>query len=180
MIETKLNYIGSINLGCEVICSDPCYTDYGIDSDINTYIKNVKRGIYNAYYETMQLKGWGNRISSIIVFNAMYEDGIYKEIDTTDFEWYGDCCVDSGTCGIFDYDYYDDTHDDEDYHNEWYDIYICKLLDKVALFEGNSICSSSGLGDGCYGVYVKYDDKGKVIAIQIKYIDKDDEEENEY
>ena len=166
--KSKMTFIGNIKLGCEVICSDPCYDTYGEVSFVNTTLANVKAGMYNAFYETTDIEDWGNRVSQILVMHEDY--GV--NFDFSDFEYIGDCCVDSGTCGIWDYEYYETYHEDG-LNDDWYDTNICYLLDKVALFGGQSICSSSGIGDGCYGVYGKYNEKDQLIAIQIKYFEED-------
>ena len=177
-MENDIRFIGNIKLGCQVVCSDPCYDDYGDDSSVNCTFNNVKAGNYYAFYGTADFKNWGNRITQIIVTHEDYNSDIIT--DFSDFEWIGDCCVDSGTCGIWDYDYFETYHEDG-LNDDWYDNNICNLLDKIALFGGVSICSSSGFGDGCYGVYGKYNDKNQLVAIQIVYIsDEEDDDVNDW
>ena len=71
--------------------SDPCYS---LDTWCQTKLSNVLPGLYNVEVEKSDLDGWGTRISSITVIHKNHED-------KSNWEYYSNCGVDSGQCGVF-------------------------------------------------------------------------------
>ena len=94
--------IGEIELGNMAFLSDPCY---GTKCRGNTTI-NTLEGRYNAYVTYTERNTFYSekRISSILVVHKDFSSK-YKKMPKDEREMLI-CAVDSGTCGIFNYDYY--------------------------------------------------------------------------
>ena len=154
--------IGTISLGEISFLSDSCYGTY---SNLNTTIK-TKPGEYKVYVTYCEdkddfLKG---RIGSLI---AIHKDAKDKTFPTDDRENLK-CYVDSGTCGIFDGEYFEETHTADDVDDDWYEKFVIPM-DNYVITDGKGAISSSGIGDGCYKVYARYEN-GVATAIRIKYL----------
>ena len=123
--------IGTISLGEISFLSDSCYGTY---SDLNTTIK-TKPGEYKVYVTYCEdkndfLKG---RIGSLI---AIHKDAKDKTFPTDDRENLK-CYVDSGTCGIFDGEYFEETHTADDVDETYYSLQY--FLDLAAKGDTNAI-----------------------------------------
>lgn len=155
-----------INLGNKVIVSDPCYK---LGTWCQGVINNVKPGIWS--YECRHERSEG-RVAELIVRHQDHPDA--EPTKLMGFE----VGVDSGTAGIFDYDYYYEHHYpklDED----WYHSNVCdQIYDREYITDGKGVWSESGWGDGSYECYVSIFNK-EIVAIKIVFInfDIDDEEE---
>ena len=103
----------TIELGKKVIISDP---GYNMDTWCIGILNDVLPGTYKCFYEIIEDNSWGRRIASIEVKNKDYE--FYDFSENLDVE----IGVDSGQCGIYDYDYFKQNNQKED----WYDK-ICNL-----------------------------------------------------
>lgn len=154
-----------IELGNEVYLTDPCY-------DTTTWcqqlLKNVKSGKwvvdyeYNEYEDGMQQE---------IILSLAHEDygmtifGDYDEV--VDSAILG---VDSGTIGVFDKDYYEKYHFENEIDRDWYEKNICDFAH--TLRRGANITDDKGVwvntsyGDGEYiaEIYMK---NGEVCGIEI-------------
>ena len=90
-------------------------------------------------------------------------------------EYKGDCGVDSGQLGIFNADYYESNCGDNNYDDveSWYRR-MCELTlnePKWGIADGgDGVVSESGYGDGCYPLYVSYNDGGKIVGIRVEFI----------
>lgn len=156
--------IGEIVLGDKAYLSDPCYGEH-----VCNEIINVIPGTYNVYItrcESLDIFYKG-RVSSIFAIHKDYSKK-YNKLSADDREnlW---CSVDSGTCGIFDYDYFVSTRDDDDVDEEWYEKHIIGRMKDYLITDGKGAVSSSGVGDGTYPVYAEYD-KNKAYSIRIKFL----------
>ena len=125
--ETKLrrnsggdwqNSNGTITLGEVVKVSDPRYGD---DTWCSGKLTDVLPGEYECSHALMDEGDWGIRVSGIRVVHKDYL-GTIPDIKMSEI----DVGVDSGQCGIFDYDYYMQYHTAEDDDEEWYER-ICGL-----------------------------------------------------
>lgn len=82
--------------------------------------------------------------------------------------------MDSGQCGFFDPDYYEQNQSDDDFENlqSWYRR-VCKLTlhePDWETIEEKGVVASSGFGDGCYGVYVNRNRSGYIVGLKLKFI----------
>ena len=103
----------TIELGKKVIISDPAYN---MDTWCIGILNNVLPGTYECFYEIIEDNSWGRRIASIEVKHKDYEFYDFPEnIDAN-------IGVDSGQCGIYDYDYFEKNNQKEDWYRQ-----ICNL-----------------------------------------------------
>lgn len=156
--------IGEIELGEIAFLSDPCY---GTMSRGNTTI-SVIPGIYLVFVTRSESSDifLENRISNIIAVHKDYYSKFKTYPKNDKEELY--CAVDSGTCGIFDSDYYEQHHTENDVNDDWYDKNVINM-EEFIITEGKGAICSSGLGDGVYDVFAEYVDD-KAFAIRIKFI----------
>lgn len=98
---------GTITLGSKVMVSDPCY---GLNTWCQGVLENVLPGRYSCKVGLSDEGDWGIRVADIEARHVNYADGL--EYQAEDFE----VGVDSGTAGIFDYEYYCQYHTDS---SEW-------------------------------------------------------------
>jgi hypothetical protein len=180
-----------ITLGKKVVVSDPCYE---IPTWCQAVIDNVEPGEYECDVEKTDEGEWGNRCAVLRVIKL---DSSHKD---EDWEFYpADIGVDSGQCGVFDFDTYrrdSIVPEMEDVENEtgenwnyigwkeegekWYGK-ICEYTLFPECSHGgykNGYVSSSGYGDGCYPLYVTRNKNGKIDGFMIIFISDDEEEHN--
>lgn len=103
----------TIELGEKVIISDPAYN---MDTWCIGILNDILPGTYECFYEIIEDNDWGRRIASIEVKNKDYE--FYDFSENLDAE----IGVDSGQCGIYDYDYFEKNNQKEDWYSQ-----ICNL-----------------------------------------------------
>ena len=157
--------IGEIYLTDLTFLSDPCL---GTEDVGNCVIRTIP-GYYDVYITRSQSReiGFTNRVSNIIAFHRDYGKAMKKRYPTDDSENLY-CAVDSGTCGIFNANYYDEHHETNDVHDDWYEENVIKMDDYCITDEMGAICSS-GLGDGCYDVFAEYKEEN-AYALRIKFL----------
>lgn len=156
--------IGTITLSELTYLSDPCY---GFESMGNDVINTIP-GDYYVYITRSENKSeWlQNRISSIIAIHKDYAK-THKHYPNDDSEDLG-CAVDSGTCGIFNAEYFEKYHTADDVNDEWYDEHVIQM-GEFKITDGLGAICSSGCGDGWYPVFAEY--KGdNAFAIRIKFL----------
>lgn len=152
--------IGTIELGKEVYVSDPCYST---GMWCQAKLKNVRPGTYRCFASYLRVKGWGNRVASLWVFNEEY----LQKNPRKRFPSEPEACfvgVDSGQCGIFDAKYYEKRQPIE----AWYDT-VCETTCPVGILADKCVVSESGFGDGGYNVF-KVNDKEETVGIMVEYI----------
>ena len=178
----------TIELGPEVMVSDPCYTE---PTWCQIKLTNVKPGRYRAFHREHDSGDWGVRSSMIMVIHEDHIDDLLR--------WRkhpGEVGVDSGQAGIFSYDTYrkdgldievptkgydgrnfdwlDSISRDEE-GEDWY-----KKMCKITLTDtgwgtyNNGLVSRSGFGDGGYYLYVAARYR-KIIAMCIDFAVEEDE-----
>ena len=99
-----MELIGRFSLGNKVMVSDPCY---GTDTWCQGVLENVREGFWDAYIKITDEGNWGKRVAELVAINLDYNDeydGLTSE-DINELQEF-EVGVDSGTAGIFDYDYY--------------------------------------------------------------------------
>ena len=179
--------MNKITLGNKVVVSDPCYE---LDTWCAGTLNNVLPGEYKCDI-VKENNRWGERVSHLYAVHNDYNVKLKEINEMQDFE----VGVDSGTAGIFDYDYYALYHLGKT-DDQWYDHRICNAFYPNRMEMGISIIqthnkgvvSLSGFGDGSYTCFVKRNDEGQIIAIMIEYISdcededysNDDYDENDY
>ena len=155
-----------IYLSKEVYLTDTCY-------DITTWcqdlLKNVKEGKWLVDYEYNK---YDDGMKQEVILSLAHED--YGMAIFNDFyDEVKDSCilgVDSGTIGVFNKDYYEKYHFENDIDNDWYEKNICSATN--ALRRGANITDNEGVwintscGDGEYSanLYIK---GGEVCGIEI-------------
>jgi hypothetical protein len=156
--------IGKIELGEVAFLSDSCY---GTNSKWNCTMKVVP-GIYNIYITRAEHKDdfYKGRISNLIAIHKDYYKK-HKTLPTDDKEQLF-CAVDSGTCGIYDGEYFSKYHTEDDVDDEWYENNVIEM-DEFTITDGKGAITSSGCGDGLYRVFASYD-KENAFALRIKYL----------
>ena len=103
---------GTINLGSKVMISDPCYK---LGTWCQGVLENVLPGEYHCKVAFIDEGQWGIRVSKIMVLHKNYLNKTLR-VEECDFE----VGVDSGTAGIYDYDYYAKYHTDKYLDDVWY------------------------------------------------------------
>jgi len=157
----------------EVYVTDPCYE---IGTWCQGLVKDVLNGTWESYVE-YGTSGWEKGRVKALTVKHITEGNKHNVSDKADFE----VGVDSGTAGFFDAAKYPGKEDD------FYDR-VCNLTFTDAhggCIEFGTI-SSSGFGDGGYDCWVGKNSDGKVVNMEIIFIDDneedcgdDDEEEDE-
>ena len=103
--------IGEIALFDKVRISDPCY-------DMDTWcagtLEDVLPGIYHCFSQKVNTGRWGIRVASIEIRHKDYLDTNPKEIQDIDVG------VDSGTCGIYDLEYFKNIKNNSEIYKKWY------------------------------------------------------------
>ena len=168
----------TINLGSEVMVSDPCYS---VPTWCQHKLTDVLPGEYSSTaFKSDETDGWGMRCAALV---AVHKDYLEDELSwrTVTGATIG---VDSGQCGIFDMESYrnDSIVDeiitpDSNFHivfegegEKWYEK-MCKftLADQQWGSYNTGVVSSSGFGDGSYRLLVAKH-KGKIVGIAIDYL----------
>lgn len=166
-----------IYLNDKVVVSDPCYS---IPSFGQKIVDNVLPGEYNVISEMTNTKnGFGTRNKNIIAVHSSYK--INQKFKGS----FNIVCVDSGQCGIFDFDSYrndsisdiienviDFKIDKTESGDIWYEN-MCLLTltttDGWGVYKNGAV-ASSGYGDGLYELYLLTNKKNQVYGFKIRFI----------
>lgn len=168
-----------ITLGDKVLISDPCYS---LGVWCTCIIDNVKPGKYESKisYWSDTDSFFNNRVDSLGVVEESYID----DYEYLDWQFYSDSIgVDSAQCGIFDYSSLSSvvgtgTYDDK---SSFYGK-ICQGTSsdkKYTEYESCSVISQSGVGDGCYDLFIAKNEQDQVIAIKVVFLSEDESEDEE-
>ena len=167
-MRTKKVNLGIVNLGENVMISDPCY---GVQTWCNSLVLEVAKGKYNALVRIGKDGQWGERVTELTLCHESHKPFTALKHLEHHSAFIG---VDSGTCGIYDLDYFESNHDDHSSDEDWYqknvmnDFYYTK--EQAFITDGKGVHSCSGYGDGMYHAYVKRNENNKVFQITIKFI----------
>lgn len=159
------NHMKQIKLNSgKVIVTDPLYEP---SNGFNATLQDILQGMWNCEVETKSIALWGKRISSLTIRHEDYPNCCVQEHETN-------VCVDTGQCGFFSADYYEKNQPDDDCDNpqSWYRR-VCELTlnePKWGTIDDDGVVAASGLGDGCYDVYVKRNSSGYIVGIKLKFI----------
>jgi hypothetical protein len=171
-----------------MVCSDPCYS---LDTWCMGIVENVKNGTWLASIETSDEGDWGVRIATLEVRHNDFKDTNLKFVDELPFTG----GVDSGQFGFFDKEFYrnDESAKDlpkygfgDEFDKESGDIWYRACCDLTLGKERwgvlpNGVVSSSGYGDGSYGVFGEKNAEGEYVAFKVVFIwgDEGDEFDDE-
>lgn len=157
----------TIELENRVVVSDPCYS---LSTWCQGVIENAKPGKWICDYER-EYNDEG-RVSKLIIRHIEHPNAEPDKL--MDFE----VGVDSGTAGVFDYDYYAQYHEDG-LDEDWYEKYVVSNCDEHGvIIENQGFWTESGYGDGGYECYVSETDS-EVVAISIIFINSCENEDYE-
>ena len=160
---TKLLKLGSFKVTDEIIVADPCY-DY--DNLGTLILDNVLSGKYIATAEVEK-----NLVVSLHISHSYFKNDILES------ENLGYITVDSGQAGFFDFDFFRKNEGGEVGDlNTFYGLACAITLSpkQAGVIKKRGVVSSSGFGDGCYGVYVSRDEVGKIVAASLFFIEEED------
>lgn len=161
MKKTKITIDGPVYVG-------DCAQEY--DNGAGIVFEDVRLGQWNVSVKRVNDKAWGPRIAKLTVRHESAE----RRRPT---EYAGLCWIDTGQCGVFDLEYYKKNFPDDDFDNpeSWY-----RQMCDIAGTDGSKrlwgtkddkcVNGESGLGDGEYPCSVARDERGRIVAIEIKYI----------
>lgn len=154
-----MRYFGTIEVTNDKIrVSDPGYKP---DTWCNTVITDALSGKYDCYYIEednciAELRIYHESVALDTVFNENYSSSIG---------------VDSGLCGFYDEDYFQQININAKTKNDWYDkIYKIENFD---VLDKKCCITSSGYGDGVYDCYVHRNDSNKIDAAGIVFMYED-------
>lgn len=171
------------NLGSKVVVSDPCYE---IPTWCHAVVEGVLPGTYIGEINTSDEGVWGTRVANL---KAIHED---HHLTKHKIKWEqhpNTIGVDSGQCGIFNFDQYRDDKQSESYDielmfsgdwsdkpgDDWYQR-MCTLTNSEDSYgvTPDGIVSCTGFGDGAYTLMVgKVNDV--IVAFEIEFITEDDD-----
>ena len=151
--------IGVKNFHGSVDITDPCY-----DKDVWCRMNDVeiKEGDYTCFvwYQTdkgvYDGKPYSYKMVGII---GIYLDGIIPP--QKGMEEIGTIGVDAGLAGFF--------HNKPDYSDDAWSKFCDRISHGDAWIVDEGFYSSSGYGDGCYGVYAQKTD-GEITALEIRFL----------
>lgn len=160
-----------IKLGNKVLVSDPCYE---LGTWCTGVIENVKEGnyitevVYCEYFHPFLY----NRVAELeAILDGVDKDILNWEITEADIG------VDSGQCGIYDYESVKDIigAGEWDEKDTFYG-QACQCTDadeQYSELNGYGVVSRSGVGDGSYDLYIAKQDN-QVVGIKVVYIAEED------
>lgn len=153
----RRTYVGSVILQNTVIITDPCYN---IDT-LSPITIIVKPGRYKCYLWYSK-----NGVARLeLIHDSCKLPPIYNLIST-------EVIVYSGTCGIFDYQYFKENHLTEELTNIWYDLNVKPYID-----DSFNICNYKGIwntsDNGTYSLYAGYYNN-ECVSLQITFIEYED------
>ena len=166
-----------------MVCSDPCYS---LDTWCMGIVENVKNGTWLSSIETSDEGDWGVRIATLEVRHNDFKDTNLKFVDELLFTG----GVDSGQFGFFDKEFYrndesakdlpkyDFSSDFDKSGDIWY-LACCDLTlgkEQWGVLP-NGVVSSSGYGDGSYGVFGEKNAEGEYVAFKVVFIWGDEGDE---
>lgn len=151
--------LGVILINGSLTITDPCYEPHIWCAAV----MNVMPGQWVCQAE----KVYDKYVKTLRICKPGYESVIPDE-------HYCSVSVDSGQCGFFDTAYYEKKQPDEKWYKE-----VCEItLNKYCGLTSDSygVVSSSAYGDGAYRVYVGREAHGDIVAIEIRFIEAEEEE----
>ena len=166
-----------IKLGKKVLVSDPSYEKGTWCTGV---VENVKEGNYitNVVYCKDSDPFLRNRVAEL--------KAILDGVDRNTLKWKvtkADIGVDSGQCGIYDYESVKDIIGAGEYNGK--DTFYgqaCQCTDakeKYGELNGYGVVSCSGVGDGSYDLYIAKQDN-QVVGIKVVYMSEEEQEPTDH
>lgn len=149
-----INYEGTFKVRSgKIRVSDPCYD---IDSELGAEFP-VKNGTWHSGIVLDDLgEFWGTRPSELHIWHST------KKSVPDEYELLSSRIgVDTGTCGFFDKEFY---QNDEDFYDE-----VHATEEYTSLMKGGISCLS-GLGDGLYDLFVYKNKTGLVTSAKLIFL----------
>lgn len=145
--------------------SDPCYVP--TQDWFNQPVIDVLNGAWIASYFHDQEMG------VLMAWHAAYRDPYRSSWKKLEGALAG---VDSGQCGLYDFDYYQKNGGQGGYRepNSFY-ARACDLTDsdinadRFGVIDNRGVVSSTYWGDGCYNIYIIQNPEGVVVGVKIGY-----------
>lgn len=150
--------IGRRHFGGSIDITDPCY-------DRDTWCRmnaNVKDGEYDCYIwrHTDHIEYDGKKFDDTRVgVIGIYLNGIIPPQES--MKEIGSIGVDAGLAGFFE--------NKPDYTDEQWKAFCDSIRKGDAWMKDEGFFSSSGYGDGCYGVYAS-EMNGEIVAVEIRFM----------
>lgn len=161
----KISKVGTIELGKQVTISDPCY-------EVGTWcaipLGCVLEGTYDCFIKKCNYNSWGSRVKEMTIVHKNYHNSVME----SDYEFIGNVGVDSGTMSITDTNYYEETHNEDEESENWYNMEVCEKTcdNEYNIAGGKCFISTSGIGDGTYSVYGAFDSEDRLYAIKVVFL----------
>ena len=143
-------------------------------------VENVKEGNYitNVVYCKDSDPFLHNRVAEL--------EAILDGVDRNTLKWKvtkADIGVDSGQCGIYDYESVKDIIGAGEYNGKdtfYGQAYQCTdAKEKYGELNGYGVVSCTGEGDGSYDLYIAKQDN-QVVGIKVGYMDEEEQEPTDY
>lgn len=150
--------IGFKHFGGVVDITDPCY-DKDTWCRINATIKD---GDYECmvWRQTKKIEHGGQVYKDVRVgIIGIYLNGVIPH--QSEFEEIGSIGVDAGLAGFF--------INKPDYSDDEWSAFCVSIREGDAWIKPEGFFSSSGYGDGCYGVYA-HKENGEITALEIRFM----------
>jgi hypothetical protein len=165
-MRTKKISLGIIKINNGIMVSDPCY---GLDCGWNRVFSDVVQGEYNAFVRISATGGYGERVKELTICHNSKKLSKYNQNDMVALVG-----VDSGTCGFYDYDYYENTHNELNADENWYEKNVLNRFyetkEQAFVTDEMGIHSCSGFGDGLYRVYAKKNANNLIDQMTIEFL----------
>lgn len=161
----KISKVGTIELGSQVTISDPCY-EVGTWCAIS--LDCVLEGTYDCFIKKCNYNSWGSRVKEMTIVHKNYQNLVMER----DYELMGNVGVDSGTMSITDTNYYEETHNEDEESENWYNMEVCEKTcdNEYNIVGGRCFISTSGIGDGTYSVYGAFDSEDRLYALKVVFL----------
>lgn len=177
--------LGKVALSNKVIITDPCYT---LDTGCVKILHTVRPGDYIGYLALAD-EEYGKYADGRIAEQYLVPDGMkITDLDCSKFEPIGDIGVDSGTAGIFNYNFFADIRNQESEKKITWKEFHDKIYKKnhpgvdanwtAGIVDGEGIVSSTGYGDGGYAIYGIIEDD-EIVALNLVFMHPDEDEDME-
>lgn len=146
--------------------SDPCYSR--TPAGAGTF-----KCLSGEWYSTIEMfdeGNWGKRVGTLTIYHAsMPIDSVAPLDKSTSI-----VDVDSGQAG-----FYDESRYEEIYNARYEEMCNITLAHAQAGVFDCGVVSSSGFGDGSYGLYLQLNEEGLAVAAKIVFIGDSDEDEED-
>lgn len=173
---TEDKYYGAFTVTSDQLrVTDPCY-EY--DSIGGVTFDGVKQGKWYTHAVIVDREdGWGTRVASLRAIHEDYSDNFVPGLPYNSYK--PPIAVDSGQAGIYDYQKYPNREGQykDDFYQKNCDLTLSENYG--GLVDNMGVVTSSGYGDGRYLLYYDINSDKKVIAVEIIFINNEDEEDSE-